>query len=188
MCGALMRLAYADPPYLGCCGLYGHRHDLGPWVTRKGDDYTPEYSGCWDDLETHRLLIDHLHYEFPDGWAFSASTPSLWDLMPFCPRGARLAPWNKPFAIFKPNVNPGYCWEAVIFYGGRKKRDRSEATVRDFLIANITLKKGLTGVKPPEFNQWILDLLGYREGDELVDLFPGKGGMDQLLAQGRLAV
>ncbi len=25
-----MRLAYADPPYLGLCKLYGHRHE-DPW-------------------------------------------------------------------------------------------------------------------------------------------------------------
>lgn len=168
------RYAYADPPYLGCCGLYGHDHQ--------------EPYGCWDQLEAHQLLIDSLVADFPDGWALSASTPSLWDLMPLCPRGARLGGWFKPFAIFKPNVNPGYCWEAVIFYGGRKKRDRSEPTVRDFVSANITLKKGLTGVKPPDFNQWILGLLGYQEGDQLVDLFPGKGGMGQLLAQTRMAV
>lgn len=178
-----MRYAYADPPYLGCCARYGHDHRGIP--DRSTATRRPV---CWDDVSAHRDLIRQLSIDYPDGWALSASSPSLWDLLPLCPRETRIAPWWKPFAIFKPNVNPGYCWEPVLFYGGRKHRARSEATVRDFLSANITLKKGLTGVKPPQFNQWILDLLGYQQGDELVDLFPGKGGMDQLLAQGRLAV
>lgn len=176
-----MRYAYADPPYLGCCGLYGHRHEGGPWATVQ-----PALC-CWDDLVNHRDLIAFLHSEF-DGWALSASAPSLKQLLPLCPDDVRVSAWVKPFAIFKPNVNPGYCWEPVIFRGSRKKRDRSEPTVRDFLSANITLKKGLTGVKPPEFNQWVLDLLGYRDEDQMFDIFPGKGGMADALAQGRLAV
>jgi len=32
----------------------------------------------------------------------------------------------------------------------------------------------------------VLDLLGYQDGDELVDLFPGTGGMEATTAQGVL--
>lgn len=78
----------------------------------------------------------------------------------------------KPFAIFKPNVNPGYTWEPVIFRGGRKYQ-RFDKTVRDFLSANITLKKGLPGAKPPEFANWIFEILNIQPGDEFADLFPG---------------
>lgn len=167
----MVRLAYADPPYLGQCKLYGHRHE-------------PD---CWDELGTHERLIARLEMDF-NGWAMSASTPSLRRLLPLCPGDVRVAAWVKPFASFKPGVNPGYCWEPVIFRGGRKRTDKSEDTVRDFLAQSIVLRKGLTGAKPPAFNRWILDLLGYREGDEMVDLFPGTGSMAHVLAQGRLAV
>ena len=54
-----MRFAYADPPYLGCCKLYDHHHPDGL---------------CWDDPETHRLLIKRLMTEFPDGWALSLNS------------------------------------------------------------------------------------------------------------------
>jgi hypothetical protein len=91
-----------------------------------------------------------------------------------CPDDARVAAWVKPFAIFKPNVNPAYAWEPVIFRGGRRG-DRSRATVRDWVSANITLKKGLTGAKPEAFSLWVLDLLGWENGDEMHDLFPGTG-------------
>ncbi len=166
-----MRFAYADPPYYGCCGLYGHRHEA-PY-------------GCWDDPKTHEALINDLTYGYPDGWAMSASSVSLNTLLPMCPLATRVAAWVKPFASFKPNVNPAYAWEPVLFIGGRRG-GRNRPTVRDWHSSNITLKKGLTGAKNPEFCRWILDLLGYVEGDDLVDLFPGTGVMADVLAQGVL--
>ena len=54
-----MKFCYADPPYLGCCRLYGHRHE--------------EPYGCWDLPETHAQLIAHLEETYPDGWAMSAT-------------------------------------------------------------------------------------------------------------------
>ena len=84
--------------------------------------------------------------------------------------------WVKPFAAFKPNVNPAYAWEPVIVRGGRK-RTRAEATVRDWVSANITLKRGLAGAKPESFCFWLFDVLGMQSGDEFDDLFPGTGGV-----------
>lgn len=152
-----MKFAYADPPYLGCGASHYQR---------------PE----WDDPETHRQLIARLMSEFPDGWALSLHTPSLAILAPMMPPDIRWAAWVKPFASFKPNVNPAYCWEPVAFRGGRK-RSREEMTARDYHAENITLKRGFTGAKPPGFGRWILDLLGAEPDDELVDLFPGSGAV-----------
>lgn len=42
----------------------------------------------------------------------------------------------------------------------------------------MTLRKGVVGAKPASFCRWILELLGYEEGDDLVDVFPGTGIMD----------
>jgi hypothetical protein len=156
-----MRFAFADPPYLGCCGLYDHEHHGG---------------GCWDDLATHAHLIERLSSEFPDGWAMSLHEPSLRRILPLCPDDARVAPWVKPFASFKPNVNPAYAWEPVIFRGGRDFT-REQPTVRDWHPANITLQRGLTGVKPDSFSYWLFDLLNMQSGDEFVDLFPGSGAV-----------
>jgi hypothetical protein len=156
-----VRFAFADPPYLGCCGLYGHAHHGG---------------GCWDDLATHAQLVERLSSEFPDGWAMSLHEPSLRKILPLCPDDARVAPWVKPFASFKPNVNPAYAWEPVIFRGGRDFT-REQPTVRDWHPANITLRRGLTGVKPDSFSYWLFDLLNMQSGDEFVDLFPGSGAV-----------
>lgn len=164
-----MRYAYADPPYLGCCKLYDHFH---------GDD-----GMCWDEPETHRQLIERLGNDYPDGWALSMTSGNLRTLLPMVPDSHRVAAWVKPFASFKPNVNPGYTWEPVVFVGGRQPRSREELTVRDYISAPITLRRGLTGAKPAAFCQWVLDFLGYRDGDTLTDLYPGTGSMADALAR-----
>lgn len=157
-----MKFAYADPPYLGCGkSHYGDRHS--------------EAADC-DDPEWHRKLIERLGLEFPDGWAMSLSVPSLRTILPMCPEGCRVGAWVKPFASFKPNVNPAYAWEPVIWSGGRK-RGRDMPTTRDYCAANITLRRGLTGAKPEEFCFWVFNLLGAEPGDELYDLFPGSGAV-----------
>lgn len=143
-----LTFAFADPPYVG-----QGRHYEGREVN-------------------HPLLIAHLVDEYPDGWALSCSSPSLRYLLPMCPDDVRVGAWVKPFASFKPNVNPAYAWEPVIFRGGRK-RDRTALTVRDWLASSITLERGLVGAKPESFALWIFDLLGATPVDEFDDLFPG---------------
>jgi hypothetical protein len=147
-----MKCAYADPPYPGCAHLYG----------------------C-DEVD-HARLIGRLYDEYPDGWALSTSSPALAHVLAMCRPGVRVAAWVKPFASFKPNVNPAYAWEPVIFHGGRK-RDRDEDTVRDWCSVPITLKKGLTGAKPEAFAHWLFALLGLKPSDQFVDLFPGSGAV-----------
>jgi hypothetical protein len=166
-----MRVAYADPPYLGCCALYGHEH---------GDD-----GRCWDSPLTHGALITRLLMEFPDGWALSCSSPSLRTMLNFCPADVRVAAWVKPFAVFKPNVNPAYAWEPVIWRGGRQPRARTEPTVRDWVSHEITLRKGLTGAKPEGFVTWLFSLLGVQGNDEVTDIVPGTGVVGRVLEDWR---
>jgi len=156
-----MKIAYADPPYFGCA------------------DYYPEHQEV-----DHNKLLDDLQFGDPhyDGWALSCSSPSVRLLLnhrfiqDIFDRGSiRLAAWVKPFASFKPNVNPAYAWEPVIFKPARVKRNRSEATVRDWVAVNITMKKGLVGAKPARFCFWLFDLLGAEPDDEFHDLYPGTG-------------
>ena len=158
-----MRFGYADPPYLGCGRLYAKDH--------------PD-ALVWDDPEQHRSLIERLCDEYPDGWAMSLSAPSLRTILPMCPDDVRWGPWVKPFAVFKPNVNPAYAFEPVIWRGGRPFT-RKDPTVRDWVSANITLKRGLTGAKPRDFCRWIFALLNAQPGDVLDDLFPGTNAVGQ---------
>ena len=88
----------------------------------------------------------------------------------------RVAAWVKPFASFKPGVNPAYAWEPVIFAGGRKRGKKAD-TVRDWVACNIALERGFFGAKPEGFCFWLFDLLGMTPDDEFEDIFPGSGAV-----------
>jgi hypothetical protein len=153
-----MRIAYADPPYVGCARLYPEH---------------PE-SEVYNSVSGHRDLIDRLVEEFPDGWGLSCSSTSLRDLLPYCPERARVLAWVKPFCTWRGSVNPAYTWEPLIIVGGRS-RSHENPKVRDYLSASAPLLKGLPGAKPREFCMWFFACMGCVSGDELVDLFPGTG-------------
>lgn len=153
-----MRFAYADPPYVGQAKRH-YRHEAS-------------YAGEVD----HAALIARLVADYPDGWALSCSSPSLRELLPLCPPDVRVMAWTKPFCAFKANVNPAYAWEPVLVRGGRK-RTRQQPTVRDWCAVNITLRRGLVGVKPDAFCFWLFDVLNCRPTDTLDDLYPGSGAV-----------
>lgn len=146
----MMRAAYADPPYIGQAKKHYGSEEVD-----------------------HQELITRLEQDY-DAWALSCSSPSLSILLPMCPEGIRISAWVKPFAIFKPNVNPAYAWEPVIWKPGRK-RTREQPTERDWVSANITLRKGLAGAKPEAFCYWLFNLLNLQPGDDFDDLYPGTG-------------
>jgi hypothetical protein len=152
-----MKIAYADPPYLGCGRRYYNR---------------PE----WDKVETHQALISKLIDEFPDGWALSLHTPSLQVILPMCPTDIRIAAWVKPYSgASYPNINPIYAWEPVIYRGGRKGRD-NQSTV-DWISQSCPKSNDFVGQKPRKFCLWLFALLGLRPDDHFVDLFPGSNAV-----------
>ena len=161
-----IRLAYADPPYLGCARLYPEH---------------PE-SHIWDDPANHGRLMADLDRDF-DGWALSLSATSLAALLPLAPPQTRVAAWVKPFAAFKRNVRCAYTWEPVLFKPGRDSSKDGAPVTRDHLSCPITMRRGLPGAKPEAFCRWVLALLGWVPGDEFVDLFPGTGVFGAVLAQ-----
>ena len=158
-----IRVAYADPPYVGQAKKHYDSEEV-----------------------SHPLLLERLEDEYPDGWALSCSSPSIGYITSILANMSlfgllnhyRVMAWVKPFAVFKPNVNPAYAWEPVIVRGGRK-RTREQDTVRDWVSANITLKRGLAGVKPDTFSYWLFEVLGLSKDDELVDLYPGSGAVSR---------
>jgi len=147
-----MRLAYADPPYIGCASYYPEREEV-------------------DHLELlKRLCRDY------DGWALSCHTPSLRIILELgtCPPNVRIGAWVKPFCSFKPGVNPAYAWEPILFVPARA-RGRDKQTVRDWISCNATTEKGLMGAKPLRLCFWIFDILGAEPDDDFDDLYPGTG-------------
>jgi len=147
-----MKVAYADPPYVGQSLKHYGSEEV---------DY-PE-------------LIKRLCRDY-DAWALSCSSTSLQWILSLCPHGVRIGAWVKPFCSFKKNVNPAYAWEPVIFFKGRNKGTNIHIlTTRDWIAESITLKKGLVGAKPPKFCFWLFEMLGMTSADEFFDLYPGTG-------------
>lgn len=157
-----MKVAYADPPYLGQAKIFYSKHH-------------PQ-AGEWDKLETHKQLIERLCDEFPDGWAMSLNSPTLRSILPMCPDDVRVMAWVKPFCSFKPGVSVAYAWEPVIVRGGRK-RTRDMETVRDWVAANMTMQKGFPGAKPYLFCVWLFQVLNLFPDDEFHDIFYGSGAV-----------
>lgn len=161
------RLAYADPPYLGCGKrLYSQHH--------------PE-AAIWDDLNTHIQLLQDLNNY--DGWAYSLTSTSLPLILPHTPANSRIAAWVKPFAAWRPNHRVQYTWEPVIFKTARPKGGRGIPSIRDHVSANITMRKGLPGAKPEAFCDWILELIGWQPGDSVNDMFPGTHSLAAAIAR-----
>jgi len=146
-----LRAAYADPPYA---------------------EQARRRYGCPE--VDHKELITRL--ETFDTWALSLSSTTLRQVLPMCPAGVRVGAWVKPWAVFRPNVNPAFAWEPVIFKIARG-RTRQQPTTRDWVSANATARRGLCGVKPDAFCFWIFETLNLVGGDEFYDLYEGTGAV-----------
>lgn len=157
-----IRVAYADPPYMGLAGRY-YRNE-------------PTFAGEVD----HGALLERLRVDAFDGWALSASAESLQVLLPMCPVGVRVCPWVKPHGVPEATRGIHNAWEPVIVWGGRQR----PPGVRDWLSALPARGGGdLMGRKPLRFCCWLFDLLGMQAGDELVDIFPGTGVVSRAWAE-----
>lgn len=154
-----MRVAIADPPYPGCAHLY-----------KDHPDYAGEVNH-WD-------LLNELDHDY-DGWLLHTSSVALREILPLCPSDVRVMAWVKPFAAFKANVPVAYAWEPVIVKACRKPVVSGRLVMRDWIAESITLKRGLTGVKPEAVCRWAFEVLGMEPDDELHDLFPGTGAITQ---------
>jgi len=141
--------AYADPPFPGLAAKYYHSQEV-------------------DHVELIASLVDRNYA----GWALSTSPRALSDILPLCPKGARVCAWVKPIGVSPRTAGLHNSWEALIVVGGRKQRPGR----RDWLRAQPARGWGdLIGRKPIAFCAWLFECLGMSPGDVLVDLFPGTG-------------
>lgn len=193
-----MKLAIADPPYLGRAARhYGPGAssvtEFGSGPARAARGWAPSHRGttehpdaaAWDDPATHVELIGQLCAEY-DGWAVAMWPTSLPLYLAHAPVGARVCPWVKVRPV------PGgsrviTSWEPVLVLipPGRKARAPG-MQVRDSLTADPA-RNGHVGAKPAEWTRWVLDLLGFDPAaDTVSDLFPGSGAVSRAIAQGVL--
>lgn len=171
-----MRLAIADPPYLGRANRWygtgrGHARGLG-----RADEH-PEAS-TWDDPDTHRALASRLEADY-DGWAIAATSDSLSVYLPVCPPGCRIMVWHKGNAI-PSGSRIGNQWEPVIVRIPSSRLGRNGGhPLSDVLTTGVSNRANFVGAKPSQWTHWVLDALGYTPGDELHDLFTGSGAVDR---------
>lgn len=144
-----LRFAYADPPYPGRARRY--------------------YK---DEEVDHAHLIARLELIAPDGWALSTAADALRDVLPLCPKDARVCAWVKPIAPSTRTRGLHNTWEPLIVVRGRQVPPGK----RDWLRAQPARYGGtLPGRKPIAFVAWLWECLGAQPGDELMDLYPGTG-------------
>ena len=186
-----MRLAIADPPYLGRAALWygGKGRNKGRAGRARGrDDLAPEYhadAARWDNPDAHRDLIAQLHASF-DGWALAASAKTLPLIASAIPDRARIAIWEVTNAI-PDGSRVSSRWEPVIVRVPEGRRAHGSGTAVPDLIRAPHPVSGFVGAKPTRWVEWVLDMLGYRsDEDTIADLFPGSGSVTSAAAQTRL--
>lgn len=161
-----MKLAIADPPYLGRAALwYGGNERRAdhhtPGRSRGRAKTAPEYhpdAHRWDDPMEHIALMSHMNAEY-DGWAMAASGKTLAHHYSASPsisgRGWRPRNcWQQPICANPGNLSswPGWGW-------------MPSPAPWTKCMAVLT--------------RWVLDMLGYQPGDEVDDLFPGSGAVQR---------
>lgn len=158
-----MRFAYADPPYPGNAHYYRERIEVD-----------------------HVRLLEQLD-GYPDGWALSTSSEALSDVLALCPSGIRVCAWVRSVRR-TPSTRALSAWEPLIVFGGRPLRISSSSgrrVVQDLEDALVyrghyrAFPGALTGMKSPQFAEWMFRQLGAAPGDQLDDLFPGSGAVSE---------
>ena len=176
-----MKLAIADPPYLGRANRwYGDGCGDGNGIGRA--DSHPD-AKKWDDPKTHLELVEQLERDY-DGWAIALTVHSLSTYMRVIEtdsrNGIRVMSWIKPIAI-PSGSRIATSWEPVIV---RVPKDRKGwkfgKRMKDYLIANPK-QNGFVGAKPQEWTDWVLDAMGFQDGDTVDDLFYGSGAVSQII-------
>lgn len=170
-----MKLAIADPPYLGR-GARWYGDGRGHFDRKRNSDHHPE-AASWDEPDAHIQLVKQLVTEF-DGWVVAGAPDSLRVYLDACPPDVRTMVWYRGNGI-PTGARVGSQWEFVIAYIPMERRGRAIGlATSDVLYCGVPNMSGFIGAKPPAWTRWVLDVLGYDPAsDELHDLFAGSGAV-----------
>jgi hypothetical protein len=102
-----MRLAIADPPYLGRASRWYHPDGGGRGYGVGVADHHPE-AGDWDDPARHELLVRQLDYGY-DGWAVAASPATFALYMQVRPDARVLIWWRENAQPSVTDTRPPRC-------------------------------------------------------------------------------
>lgn len=176
-----MRIAIADPPYLGRAARW---YGVGGRGSGGGQHRADEHPAAadWDDPATHAALVSRLCQDF-DAWAIAATPSSLPLYLSQAP-AARVMIWHRRNAV-PSGARVRSCWEPVLISTPQRAYG-SGLPVNDVLDCPNPVA-GFAGSKPPQWTRWVLDALGYNpETDTVEDLFNGSGGVLAEVQQGVL--
>ncbi len=148
-----MKIAYADPPYIG---------------------KAKKHYGC-EEVD-HAALIEKLGGY--DGWALSLNSTTLREVLPMCPDRVRVMAWVKSYCCYKKGVPLTYAWEPVIVKPARKQPRQGTFALFDWVQCAPAMN-GFVGAKPEPFCFWLFEVLGCRSDDNFDDLFTGSGAVSR---------
>jgi hypothetical protein len=177
-----MKLCIADPPYLGrAVRWYG----AGGCGYGNGEGQADNHSDAhlWDMPETHINLVKELQDNY-DGWAIAMTVHSLSTYMQAVEtnsrNGIRVMSWVKPSAVPSGNRIRN-TWEPVLVQvPDSRKNYKSGKSMQDVLKAD-PLRRNFVGAKPEAWTHWVLDAMGYQDGDEVIDMFEGSGAVNNAI-------
>jgi hypothetical protein len=186
-----MRLAIADPPYLGTARMfYGdgaglHQSRTASINPLRQADQHPD-AALWDDPDQHRDLVSRLVANY-DGWAIAMVPANLRHYLQWVPADTRIAVWHDP-QVMPTGSHPRRRWEPVLLSvpGGRRRViDLPGPHVGDVLSApHVNGRRSFAGRKPVEWTRWVLAMLGHDPAvDTVDDLFPGSGAVQRVIDQ-----
>ena len=172
-----MKLAIADPPYLGRAKRWYGAGGCGDGYGINQADNHPE-ADLWDNPKTHQELVSNLLLNY-DGFAIAMSAHSLSTYLEIINtdsrNGIRVGIWHKKSAVTSGSrITNNYEPVLIKVPDGRRGWKSNCARVSDVLVANPP-RIGFRGAKPVEWTKWVLDLMGYSDGDVVDDLFKGSG-------------
>jgi len=183
-----VRLAIADPPYLGRAEMFYGAGDVANM--NRGGRINPTYKAdlhdeahVWDDPASHEGLVRRLAAEY-DGWAIAMVPANLPQYLSWVPRRTRVAVWHDP-RVMPTGQHPRRRWEPVLIFvpEGRRRVVDVPHPVGDVLTCPHP-SGSFAGSKPPEWTRWVLDMLGYDAAvDTVDDLFGGSGAVSSEIAQ-----
>jgi len=179
-----MKLGIADPPYYGRANRYYGSGSGGGGGNRRiyKPDYHPE-AAKWDTKEAHQELVEQLNEQF-DSWVIAMSSHNLSMYLNWCETGSssdyRVCAWVKTTSVPSGSrIRNGF--EPVLLKLHKSRRSTYRGTrTRDYFIAPAP-RTGFLGAKPSGWTYWVLDLMGYELGDEVVDLFNGSGAVKEAI-------
>lgn len=157
-----LRLAFADPPYVGLSRRYYRDH--------------PDYAGEVDHQELLQRLSTY------DGWALAASSdsiPLIGSIVHELCLDARMAVWVRGQRHVR-SCWPGDAYEVVWFRPSRLLPLEEPGSNVHAWVARARLgdPHRVIGAKPWPYLGWVFrELLQARPGDQLDDVFPGSGGV-----------